>query len=166
MAVATVLGAMGQEFRKWRIMLVFGITEFSIPLLGMFLGRTLVTVIEQDLYWLNPLILFLLGAWSIIAGFKQKYDEEKLANRLTSWKGIFLLGLALSVDNLIIGFSLGLGRESMLLLASMICVVSVTFTYVGLKIGSIAKKNMSKPAHIVTGIILIVLAFIQLWDQG
>ncbi len=37
-AVALTLGAMGQAPYRYRVMIVFGVFEFMIPLLGIYLG--------------------------------------------------------------------------------------------------------------------------------
>ncbi len=68
------------------------------------------------------------------------------------------MSAGLSVDNLIVGFSLGLGDVEPLILAGTIAGFSMTFAWIGLKLGHLAKDNHRRSAVAATGILLIGLA--------
>jgi len=160
-AVALALGALGQYPRRWRIMGVFGIFEFFVPLLGLWVGRTTAVWIEQEVAWVGTLLLLVLGLWTFSTSFRQAPPEETYAPYLTTWTGLAALAAGLSVDNLVIGFSLGLGEATALLIATTICGFSVTFTWVGLAVGNYAGSAYRHYLSMLAGLVLIALALLQ-----
>jgi len=159
LAVSMVLGALGQEKRKNRILLIFGLFEFFVPLAGIIIGNTTAKMIQDEAAWLSVLLLGLLGIWTIISGLYDKSDYQKLTKKITTWKGLILLSAGLSIDNMVIGFTMGLGYP--LVIASTICLTSVVFSYAGLKFGDITHKHYERAAGITAGSLLLIMAFLQ-----
>lgn len=159
LAAALALGALGQAAKRWRIVLIFGLFEFFIPLLGLWLGSHASQYIASVTEWLGPLLMALMGAWTLLGELRGRQQEEKLAQKVTTWGGLLMLATGLSLDNLIVGFSLGLGGRSPLLLASAICVCSVSFTLLGLWIGKTARHHWETAAEWLAGILLLALAW-------
>ena len=159
-----VLGTLGQEKRKGRIILMFGLFEFFVPLTGIILGSATARWIKDEASWISVLLLILLGIWTIIAGLYHKIDSKKLITKITTWRGLILLSAGLSIDNMVIGFSLGLGFANPLVVAGTICLFSIMFSYAGLKFGDKAHKHYDRPARIIAGSILLVVGFAQ-WKQ-
>lgn len=157
-AVALALGALGHYPRRWRIIGVFGVFEFFVPLLGLWVGRTTAVWIEEEVAWVGTLLLLALGLWTFASSFRQAPPEEAYAPYLTSWTGLMALAAGLSVDNLVIGFSLGLGEATALLIATTICGFSVTFTWVGLTVGRYAGSAYRHYLSMLAGLVLIALA--------
>lgn len=161
LAAALALGALGQFSRRWRIILVFGLFEFFVPLLGITMGQSVALWIEQEVTWVGAGFLAVLGIWTIIAGLRQPAADETLAPKLTTWAGLMGLGAGLSIDNLIIGFSLGLGTVNALAVATTVCLCSVTFTWVGLRLGRVAGPERAPYVTITAGVLLLGLASAQ-----
>lgn len=161
LAVSMVLGALGQEKRKGRILLIFGLFEFFVPLAGIIIGSTTARWLQDEATWLSVLLLMLLGIWTIIAGLYDQADYQKLTQKITTWKGLILLSAGLSVDNMVIGFTLGLDYSNPLVIASTICLTSVVFSYAGLKFGDITHKHYECAAQIAAGSLLLIMAFLQ-----
>lgn len=157
-ATALALGTLGQQVRRWRVVLVFGLFEFCIPLLGLALGRHASTRFEAMFDWVGPALLALLGVWTIITASRSKKQAKQLASRVTSWWGLIALSAGLSVDNLIVGFSLGLSEVQPLLLALTIAAFSMVFALIGLHLGHRAHESHRRLAGIATGILLVGLA--------
>lgn len=160
-AVALALGALGQYPRRWRIMGVFGAFEFFVPLLGLWVGRATAVWIEQEVAWVGILLLLVLGLWVFATSFRQAPPEQTYAPYLTTWTGLMALAAGLSVDNLIIGFSLGLGEAAALLIATTICGFSVTFTWVGLAVGNYVGSAYRHRLSMLAGLILMALALFR-----
>ena len=161
MAVALALGALGQYTRRWRIVITFGIFEFGVPLVGILVGRTTAGWIEQEAAWVGALLLALLGGWTLATSFRQADPEETMASRITTWTGLVVLAAGLSLDNLLIGFSLGLDAVDALAVAMTICVFSMVFTWVGLYVGHTAGAAFRHYLTAVAGLLLIILAALK-----
>jgi manganese efflux pump family protein len=154
LAVALALGSLGQTIRVRRIVSVFGLLEFVVPLFGLLIGRGLAVTISESVAFISPILLAGVGAATLLVAFRGRIDAESLARRITSYRGLALLGLILSVDNLVLGFGLGLQGDSPLLVAADIALFSMLFTWIGLKTGD--KVRILEPvARYGAGILLL-----------
>lgn len=158
LAAALGLGAMGQVERRGRIVTVFAAFEFLIPLVGIWLGRAVSGAVTDQAAWLGPALLVALGVWMLWSAARGRRASEDLARRITSWKGLLLLALGLSIDNLVIGFSLGLEGREPLLVAGTIAVFSMAFTWAGITLGSSARRHWERYAEVGAGVLLLAMA--------
>ena len=156
-AVALAFGALGQAKRRFRIVLVFVAFEFLTPLAGIMLGEAVAGAIGTHANAAGAVLLFILGLLTMISGFRGGDKDEALARRVSSWGGLFVLAAALSLDNLLIGFSLGLGKAEPLTVAAAIAVFAFIFTWLGLNIGRESRRYLEKIAEIGAGALLILL---------
>ncbi len=156
-AVALSLGALNQASRRYRVMFVFGVFEFLLPLVGIYLGSTLAMSIGIYSSLVGAALLFGLGLLTATGGFRKGYDDELLARRLTQWKGLLVLAAGLSLDNLLVGFGLGLGEVQPLIVAGAISFFSVIYTWLGIQIGQVSRRRWEHAAKIFTGVLLMLL---------
>ena len=159
-AVALALGSVAQRALWPRILVVFGAFEFTIPLIGAWLGQYAARLIAEHANWLGPLVLMSLGGLTILSALRSRSKRRDLAHYLTGWTGLAVLSASLSLDNLVVGFSMGLGGVPPLALALTVVTCSVLFAWAGLALGRTAQRNWGGLAGIVSGLILIGLAFI------
>ena len=157
-ATALALGSLGQEARRGRILMVFALFEFTVPLVGIWLGQRMSEMVAGHAHWLGPALLAGLGVWTIFEATRDTRSQEKLARWLTSWRGLLILSAGLSLDNLVVGFGLGLGGFDPLTLASVIMFCSVAFAWIGLEIGGKARRNYETISEFVAGVLLIAVA--------
>lgn len=157
-AASLALGALGQKVRRWRIVGVFGAFEFTIPLVGIWLGRHAAGLVADRAGWLGPALLAGVGVWTMAAAQRDSWQVERFARKATTWRGLMTLAALLSVDNLIVGFSLGLGGASPLLLAGTIALFAMLFALVGLRIGARARNRHERAAETTAGVLLVLLA--------
>lgn len=155
LAVALTLGALGQVARRFRVMLVFGVFEFLMPLIGIVLGTATAQTIGQHTGVVATTLLIVLGLLAVIGGIKNRRQDEKLAKYVTYWRGLIFLAMGLSLDNVVVGFSLGLDSADPLLVATTIACFSVLFTWIGMKLGHESRRNWEKIAKIGAGVLLI-----------
>jgi manganese efflux pump family protein len=158
LTVALALGAIGQRRNQGRILLVFGGFEFSVPLIGVWLGRQMSDTLAAHTDWLGPVLLAGLGMATLVSSRGSPRDRAKLARTVTSWRGLITLSAGLSVDNMVVGFGLGLGGVSALALATTIMCFSVVFAWIGLQVGHCVKQNYESAGTAATGLLLIMLA--------
>ena len=156
--VALTLGGMGQRKRQGRILLAFGVFEFFVPLIGVWLGQQASKTFADQASWIGPTLLALLGLVTIFTARRSRKDRQALARTVTSWLGLIILSAGLSIDNLIVGFGLGLGGISPLALATTIACCSVSFAWLGLLVGHRVHKNYEVAGNLTTGVLLLVLA--------
>lgn len=156
-AVALTLGAMGQIAYRYRVMFVFGVFEFAVPLIGICLGRVAAEVIGLHSSTIGAVLLVGLGLMAVAGGTRSSRYNERIARLTVCWSGLMLLAAGLSIDNLMVGFSLGLGRVQPLLLAGTISFFSVVFTWLGMQLGSESRRRWEQMAKIATGTLLILL---------
>lgn len=161
LAAALALGAVGARERQYRVAFVFGLFEFFIPLVGIWLGSSAAMTVETHFAWLSPVLLIALGAWTVRAGIRYSPNDKRMILRLTTWHGLVLLAAGLSADNLIVGFSLGLARANPLLVAATIAIFSVIFTLSGVRLGSSARRHWERPVEITAGMLLIGLGLVN-----
>lgn len=157
-ATSLALGSLGQVDRRWRILLVFAVFEFGVPLLGLALGRRVSGHITDQVHWLSPLLIAGLGLWTLLVSTRMSPDAEKLARWLSDWRGLILLSAGLSLDNLVVGFGLGMGKVPVLLTATVIMACSVGFAWVGLRLGALGRRDFESPAEAISGLLLLAVA--------
>ena len=104
LAAALAIGTLGAADRRWRILLVFGAFEFLMPLVGYWVGEQFSSVVGELASALSAFILLGLAAVAFYAAAKPAKTDERMARRITTWKGLVLLELGLSLDNLVAGF--------------------------------------------------------------
>ncbi len=164
LAVALALGAAGQRNRRVRITTVFGLTEFLVPLVGIWVGQRVASVLIDHASTLGAVLLLAVGGWTIATGLRASEDGPELAARVTTWGGLVALAIGLSADNLLVGFSLGLAGTEPLALAATIAAFSVTFTLLGLQVGSAARSRWGNQAEVIGGVLLVLIGAATLLD--
>ena len=157
LAVSLALGALGQAARRFRVMLVFGVFEFVMPLLGIGLGAATARALGLQTNMVGTVLLIALGLLTVYGGIRNRCQDERLARHVTRWRGLVVLALALSVDNVVVGFSLGLGRADPLIVATTIASFSVLFTWVGMILGRESRRSWEQAAKIGSGVLLVGL---------
>ncbi len=157
LAVALSLGAQGQAERRVRIAFAFGVFEFVVPLVGIWLGGAAAQTIGTHASWVGASLIIVLGAWTVFSGATSHDGDKSMAELVTNWRGLVVLAAGLSLDNLVVGFSLGLGEASPLLVATTIAVFAVGFTLAGIQLGSASRRHWERTTKIASGLLLVGL---------
>jgi len=165
LAVSLALGAIAPKAVWPRILMVFALFEFGVPLAGAWLGRHLAGMVADHAAWLGPACLIGLGAATIAIARRDGLDRDRLARSLTGWGALMALAAGLSADNLLVGVSMGLSGLPPLALAGTIVAFSVSFAWVGLAAGRTATRNWGRAATIGSGLILIGLGIAGLFES-
>ena len=155
LAGAVGIGVSGVGGRtRLRVGLVFGLFEAGMPLLGLLLGHGLAQALGHTARWTGAGILAACGGYAVLqavrggAGPPAGPDGPGLARLL-------VIGLALSIDNLAVGFALGAYHVSLPLAAIVIGVVSVALSLAGLEFGARIGARAGRPGELLGGLILI-----------
>ena len=164
-AVAAAIGAVQETTarQRLRISLVFVIFEGGMPLIGLGLGSALARSIGQVADYLAAAVIG-IGAWMLLASDK---DEEDRASRLTSSHGLALvaLGISISLDELAIGFSIGLAGLPVTAVIVAIALQAFLAAQLGLAIGARIGERWRERAEQAAGIALILLGGYLIAEQ-
>jgi putative Mn2+ efflux pump MntP len=165
-AVAAAIGAI-QKTTAWqrlRISLVFVLFEGGMPLIGLALGSALARGIGHVADYLAAAAVIGVGAWMLLAGDQ---DEEEKAGRLAGSRGLALvaLGISISLDELAIGFSIGLTHLPTAAVIVTIALQALVAAQLGLAVGAKIGQRWRERAEQVAGIALIVLGGYLITEQ-
>src|SRR5262249_21618726 len=128
-AIAAVVGGTSRLSGRvrWRVSVIFVVFEVGMPLVGLALGASAGNAIGSMADYLSGGLIIALAGYLWWAERDDNDDGEVAkARRLCTARGLALLGLALSIslDELAIGFGLGLGtRDDHGLVRPMVIVV-------------------------------------------
>jgi putative Mn2+ efflux pump MntP len=143
LVAAVGLGVSGVDARtRWRVGLVFGAFEAGMPVVGLLIGEHVATQIGQTSRWIGGALLVGVGLVGLIGPIRVRRRGESREPAAAAHPGelglvrLLLSGLALSLDNLVIGFALGTYQTGILLSALVIGSVSVAMSLAGLEIGA------------------------------
>ena len=139
-AAAIAIGVAGVNSRtRLRVGLVFGAFESGMPVLGLVLGRQVAEPLGHAARWIGAGLLMAVGAYALVSAIRQQRGQARDAPGVPTQVGytrLLLSGLALSLDNLVVGFALGTYSTSIVTDAIVIGVVSVVLSLIGLELGA------------------------------
>ena len=165
-AVAAAIGAarVTTVRQRLRISLVFVIFEGGMPLIGLALGTALARGIGHVAGYLAGAAVIAIGAWMLLAAGT---DEDDKASRLTSSRGLALiaLGLSISLDELAIGFTIGLAHLPVTAVIIAIALQAFVAAQLGLALGAKIGERRRERAEQVAGIALILLGAYLIAEQ-
>ena len=157
-AVAAALGAAGDltSRDRLRVSALFVMFEGGMPLIGVVVGAPLARTIGPVADYVAVAALIGLGAWMLLAGGD---GEERRAARLRMTHGVAIiaLGLSISLDELAIGFSLGLARLPVVAVIITIPVQTLVAVQLGLYLGTRIGERIRAGAERLADVALIAL---------
>lgn len=123
----------------FRLSFHFGLFQGLLPLVGAILGAMLSELIASFSHFVALGLLSLVGGKMIYESF-QGDKKDYLKDPTRGWN-LILLSVAVSIDALAVGFTMGLQDVSIFIVVSIISVVAAMATIVGMKAaGKIASK--------------------------
>ena len=164
-AVSAALGLAGLSAReRLRISLLLPGFEMAMPVIGLLAGRGLGTVFGSVADYVAVAVLAALGVYMFFEG---KNDERPRVGRFVSGRGLALLalGISVSLDELAMGFSIGLLHLSLVAAVIMIGVQTVLVVQLGVRFGARLGESLRERAERLAGLALIGLAAFLLADR-
>ena len=133
----------------------FGVFQGAMPVIGYLLGTMFAGFISSVAPYVSFAILLLIG----INMIKEAFDKEECsccANESNlSFKVMFVLAIATSIDALAIGVTFALTEVNVILACSLIAIVTFIISGIGYKVGNIFGSKYKNKAEFVGGLILI-----------
>jgi len=140
-----------------RVAVVFGLFEAGMPVLGMAIGRALDSDLGHSARWVGAALLIAVGCYGLVqarGGNEAEPAEWGTGRMLVS-------GLALSVDNLAVGFVLGTYHVSLAVAAAVMGGVSVAMSLVGLELGAKIGAAAGQRGELIGAAVLIVVGAVM-----
>ena len=143
--------------------LYFGIFQAGMPLLGYLVGKQFAQYITRFDHWIAFVLLGLIGANMIREALSKDDDgecgcgcEEK--NSSFSFKAMFPMAIATSIDALAIGVSFALLPDVDIVPAvSFIGIITFALSFAGVKIGNVFGAKFKSKAELAGGVILVLM---------
>lgn len=140
-----------RPIRLAQIVLAFGLCDALAPLVGLLIGQSIIALVGPWVEYLGPLMLCGYGAYVIYMG--QRRDEEETREKVR-WV-VLGLPLALSLDNLIAGTSLGMIGFPLPLSAGVIGAMSALMSLAGLLLARTAVNVLNFESEVFGGVVLV-----------
>jgi putative Mn2+ efflux pump MntP len=157
LAAAVGLGVSGMGARaRLRVGLVFGVFETGMPLAGLLLGHGLAHALGHTARWIGAAVLVACGGYALVQASRHRAGDGGPTSPLGAGR-LLLTGLALSLDNLAVGFALGAYHVALLLAVVVIGTVSVALSLLGLELGARLRARTGDRGEQLSGLILIAV---------
>src|SRR3989441_4682833 len=152
-AVAAALGMGGLARRdRIRVTMLFTLFEMGMPIVGIVLGAGAGNVAGSAADYVAIAILIALGIFMLWPRPDDR-DEPERVGLLARTRGLAAIGLGISIslDELAIGFTLGLLRFPMVLVIVLIGIQTLIVTQAGLRLGSSVGEVVRQRAEQLAG---------------
>ena len=139
-----------------KVGIVFGIFEAGMPLVGLLAGRGVARALGNVSGYVGGTLLIGIGAWQLVQAFRASSRE---LSPPASLRRLLLTGLALSMDNLVVGFSLGVQHTPVAEAIVVFAAVSVCLSLLGLEVGRRLGAAVEFGAEYAAGFVLMAVGF-------
>jgi manganese efflux pump family protein len=155
-AMAAALGTRRPTRRqRWRLSLLFVAFEGGMPLVGLAIGAPVASAMGSTADYIAGGVLVVVGLWMVFAD-----ENEDEAGRWISGVGMWsalALGASISLDELAIGFTLGLARLPVVPVIVAITVQALVASQLGFRLGAYVSEAWREWADRLAGIALAAL---------
>jgi len=176
LAVSIGIGVSGvRGALRLRVALVFGLFEAGMPVVGMLAGHATASALGGTARWTGGGLLVAVGGYQVVQWYRERrvaddsIPPEGTVSPTTvspgtrdwgTWR-LLVSGLALSVDNLIVGFALGAYHVTLATAAVVIALVSVTMSLAGLELGAKLGTAFGERGELAGGLVLAAVGILM-----
>jgi manganese efflux pump family protein len=139
-----------------KVSATFGAAHIIMPVLGWFLGSTVLNLIQRWDHWIAFLLLAIVGGRMLREGLDPE-TEEVNASDLLGFASLIMFTVAVSIDALAVGLSFSVQNLSIWIPSLYMGAGTLIFTFVGLNIGNKTGQRFGKKAQIAGGLVLILI---------
>jgi putative Mn2+ efflux pump MntP len=150
--------------QRWRVAMLFVVFEAGMPLVGLAVGAPLARLVGSAAEYVAAAVLVAVGGWMV---FSDDDDEDEAAGRLLTARGlaVLALGLSISLDELAIGFTLGLVQLPLTPVVIAIAVQALVASQVGLALGAWIGAVWREWTQRLAGLMLAVLGAVLIGQR-
>jgi putative Mn2+ efflux pump MntP len=161
-AAAIGIGIAGVDARtRVRVAVIFGFFEAAMPIVGLLVGHTSAHGLGQATRYIGGGLLAAAGLWSLVEARRSNVasteGHDALQRAGQSSGALVMAGLALSIDNLVIGFGLGVTKTPLVASLLVFATVSIGLSLAGLELGRTLGARMQGRADWVAGVVLVAV---------
>jgi putative Mn2+ efflux pump MntP len=162
--------------QKFRLAWHVGLFQFLMPIAGWLGGSRLADLFSTYGKYVAALLVGFIGVkmlyeavrnrpGSVSENVQHAAEKELHVQTKDPTRGwpLVMLSVATSLDALVVGFSLGLEKEPILLPSVVIGIVAAVMGLIGVIIGKLIGKALGRWAEIAGGVVLLALAAGFIW---
>ncbi|MDP5276813.1 manganese efflux pump MntP [Chengkuizengella axinellae] len=136
-----------------KISIIVGFFHIMMPLMGMFTGKYVSTILGDVALIAGGILLVLLGLHMVYSSIRgehaQPFDHSTLL-------GLIIFSLSVSIDSFSVGVSLGLFSTDIILTVLLFGLFGGTLSILGLLLGRSISLSLGEYGEAIGGIILLV----------
>ena len=166
-AVAAALGMGGLAGRdRIRVTMLFTLFEMGMPIVGIVLGAGAGNVVGSAADYVAIAVLIALGIFMLWPRPDDRDDPERVG-LLARTRGLAAIGLGISIslDELAIGFTIGLLRLPVPVVVVLIGAQAFLLTQLGLRLGARIGEGIREGAERLAGVALAGLGLVLLGER-
>jgi putative Mn2+ efflux pump MntP len=161
-AVAVGLGMSGlSRHDRYRYGAAFAIAEGCMPLVGFLLGLVVASFVGNIASYAAVVLLLAVGVYAM---WEASHDDDP-EYAATTLGSMLVLALSVSLDELAVGFTLGLLHIPILLACVLIALQAFAVTLVGTTLGTAIGEKVVQRAGLLSGLVLTLLALFLLSEK-
>ena len=141
-----------QRRHRLEILAAFTSMEILMPAIGVLVGARVSGAVGSRASLFAGGVLILVGLYTLVETRRETSDLRIPVRRRT----IVLLAVALSLDNLVVGFGLGLLGAPVIVAAGFMGLSSIVLTVLGLELGRRAGRHLGDRAELFSGLVLLL----------
>ena len=163
LAVALGLGLGGIPRRRWlRVGITFALFEGIMPVVGLLVGHSLSRSLGHVAGYAAAVLLIVVGVLAVWEAATGDNDESGEKGQVMEGRQLLLTGLSVSLDELAVGFSLGVLQVALGPALAYIAAQAFAVTFVGLALGHRWGSRLGERAEFVSGAVLTLLGIVLL----
>lgn len=138
------------------IPIIVSIMHFVMPLIGLFLGNQILSVIN-----INPkIIMTIILLYLAFLMYKDRNNDK--VTKINSLLSIFLYALSVSLDSFSVGIGLKALTDKIIIPPIIFSLCAGTITYMGLILGKYSQKVWKEKASLIGIILLISISIVNI----
>ena len=166
--LGTALGVAGIAKKdRLRTSLILTSFEAGMPVIGFLAGAGIGIAVGRWADYGAAAVLATTGAWMLRSSAGEEEEAAQKLRLLESARGwaVIFLGLSISLDELAIGFGVGLLRLPLLLLVGLIAAQAFVAAQLGMRLGSRLAENTRRAAGQIAGALLLAAALLVVAEK-
>lgn len=161
-AVAVGLGISGLGRRdQLRYGTAFALAEGTMPLVGFLLGQVVAIAVGDVASYVAIALLFGVGLYTI---WEATHEDERTYEGASLGR-LGVMALSVSLDELAVGFSIGLLHVPIALAVIYIAAQAFAVTMLGTALGRFLGERVAEGAELLSGVVLSLLAVVLLGEK-